>query len=187
MNRIQTLMVSIAVPAGAAVLAACGGSSGSSGSSGSTGAPPAASSSSSALVKTASVGPLGTVLVDGKGMTLYRFDADSNNPPASHCTGGCTAYWPPLLAGSGTPAVQGVSASMIGTVSRSDGSKQVTLDGWPLYTYSGDHAPGDANGQGLNASGAKWWAVTASGQKAGSGSGGSSSGPSSTYSTRGGY
>ena len=184
MNRIQTLMVSIAVPLGAAVLAACGSSSG-----GSAGAPPPATSTASAqstsasggssgsvTIKTASVGKLGSVVVNGQGMTLYRFDADTANPPTSHCNGSCANYWPPVLAGSGTPQVQGVSASLLGTVTRSDGTKQVTLNGWPLYTYVGDHSAGEANGQGLNASGATWWALTPTGQKAGSPGGGSSGG-----------
>lgn len=186
-------MISIAVPVGAAVLAACG-SSGSAGSAppaaaASSGSPAAGAQSSAVLMKTASVGQLGTVVVNGQGMTLYRFDADSNNPPASHCVGSCATYWPPLIAGSGTPDVQGVNASLLGTVSRPDGTKQVTLSGWPLYTYAGDRAPGDANGQGLNASGAKWWAVTASGQKAGSVSpaGSTPSGRSSSGSSGGGY
>ncbi|HEU5354530.1 MAG TPA: hypothetical protein VFU65_08705 [Actinocrinis sp.] len=180
MRHIQALIISAAVPVGAVVLAACGGAAATtaaapaaapSGGSATAAAPPA----SSASIKTASVGQLGTVVVNSQGMTLYRFDADSNNPPASHCDSSCTKYWPPVLAGSGTPAVQGVSASLLGTVTRSDGTKQITLGGWPLYMYVGDHAAGDANGQGLDASGAKWWALTATGQKAGSAASSSSS------------
>jgi predicted lipoprotein with Yx(FWY)xxD motif len=190
MNRIRTLMVSAAVPVGAIVLVACG-SSGYSSS-----APPAAAPSSSSaasngavLVKTASAGQLGTIVVDAQGMTLYRFDADTNNPPTSNCNGSCATYWPPVMAGSSAPQVQGVSASLLGTVTRSDGSKQITLAGWPLYTYVGDQAPGDAKGQGLDLSGGKWWAVTPTGQKAGSAGSGASSAPSSSGSSSsgGGY
>jgi predicted lipoprotein with Yx(FWY)xxD motif len=139
------------------------------------------------VIKAAAVGRLGTVVVDGKGMTLYLFAADSNKPPASRCDGSCAKYWPPLLAGAAVPAAQGVSTSLLGTVARSDGTKQVTLNGWPLYTYAGDHAPGQANGEGLNAFGATWWALTATGQK--TSASGSSSGPSSSPSgsSGGGY
>lgn len=187
MNRARTLMMSFAAVAGAAVIAACGSSgSSTSGSSVPSAAPSSAptgsSVSSGAALKTASVGSLGTIVVDGKGMTVYRFDADTNNPPASHCSGSCASYWPPVLAGTGTPQVAGVSSAMLGTVTRDDGTKQLTLAGWPLYTYAGDHAAGDANGQGLNLSGGKWWAVTATGDKAGSSSGSSPS----TSSTGGG-
>jgi len=187
MTRARTLMMSLAAVAGAAVIAACGSSgSSSSSSNGGSSAPssPATGStvSSGAALKTASVGSLGTVVVDGKGMTVYRFDADSNKPPASHCSGSCATYWPPVLAGTGAPQVTGVSSSMLGTVTRDDGTKQLTIAGWPLYTYAGDHAAGDANGQGLNLSGGKWWAVTPTGDKAGSSSGSSPS----TSSTGGG-
>jgi predicted lipoprotein with Yx(FWY)xxD motif len=133
---------------------------------------------------TASVGSLGTIVVNGQGMTVYRFDADSSSPPTSNCNGQCATYWPPVPAGSGTPQVQGVSSSLLGTVTRSDGSKQLTLAGWPLYLYAGDKAAGDAKGQGLDASGGKWWAVTTTGARAG-GSSGSSSGSPSTSSTGG--
>jgi hypothetical protein len=84
------------------------------------------------------------------------------------------------------PAVMGVSSSLLGEVKRADGSEQLTLAGWPLYTYAGDTGPGTAAGQGLNASGAKWWAVTPAGAKA-SGSGSSSpTGSTSTGSGNGG-
>ena len=184
MTRARTLMLSVAAVAGAGVMAACG-SSGT--SSGGASAPSSAASSpatgsgvsSGAALKTASVGNLGTIVVDGKGMTVYRFDADSNNPPTSHCSGSCATYWPPVAAGTGTPQVQGVSSSLLGTVTRGDGTKQLTLAGWPLYTYVGDKAAGDASGQGVNLSGGLWWAVTPTGAKAGSPSGSSPSGSSS--------
>ncbi len=192
MNRIRVLTVSIAALLCAAALAACGSSGGSSAappaaaSSGGSSAAAAPSSSPDTL-KTASVGQLGVVVVDSQGMTVYRFDADSNNPPASHCSGTCAGYWPPVLAGSDAPSAQGISASLLGTVTWLDGTKQVTLAGWPLYTYIADHAAGDANGQGLNAFGAKWWAVTASGGKAGSPSSGAPSSSGSSGASGYGY
>lgn len=195
MTHARTLMVSFAAVAGAAVIAACG-SSGTSGSTSGGSAPSSAASSpapsspatgsgasSAAGLKTASVGTLGTIVVDGKGMTVYRFDADTNSPPTSNCSGSCATYWPPVPAGSGTPQVQGVSSSLVGTITRADGTKQLTLAGWPLYTYAGDQAAGDARGQGLNASGGLWWAVTPTGAKAGSSSG-SSPAPSTSGTSR---
>jgi predicted lipoprotein with Yx(FWY)xxD motif len=188
MNRLHTVIGTVATLAGAAALAACSSSPTSTppAASSSTSAPAAAGSSSgsstgSVALMTASVGSLGTIVVNGQGMTVYRFDADSSNPPTSNCNGQCATYWPPVPAGSGTPQVHGVSASLLGTVTRSDGTKQLTLAGWPLYTYAGDKAAGDATGQGVNASGGKWWAVTVTGDRAGGSSGsGASSSPSST-------
>ena len=188
MTHARPLVLSLAAVAGAAVIAACGSTTGSTAGSS---APPSAPSSpatgssvsSGAALMTASVGKLGTIVVDGKGMTVYRFDADKNNPPTSNCYGACATYWPPVLAGTGTPQVQGVSASLLGTTARTDGTKQVTLAGWPLYTFAGDKAAGDATGQGVNASGGLWWAVTPTGAKAGSSSGSSPSTSSTGGST----
>lgn len=85
-------------------------------------------------------------LVDGaNGMTLYVFAKDSANSGKSACSGGCAATWPPLTV-TGTPSA-GVGASgTLGTITRDDGSKQVTYNGLPLYHYGGDHASGDTNG-----------------------------------------
>jgi predicted lipoprotein with Yx(FWY)xxD motif len=152
----------------------------SSGTSGST--------SADALAVTAN-STLGQIVTTGSGRTVYRFDLDTANPPKSNCSGSCATYWPPVLVtGSAMPAVSGVSSSLLGEVTRSDGSKQLTLAGWPLYTYAGDSGPGMASGQGVNASGAKWWAVTPTGAKAsGSGAGGSSSSSSGSGSGGGNY
>ena len=140
------------VPAGAAaavlVIAACG-SSGNGGSGGSGGSPAAsapAASSGSAL-KTMKVGSA-TVLADSKGLTLYWFVPDTSTK--SNCNGSCIHYWPPVTgpvtAGSGV-------TGHLGTITRSNGAKQATWDGHPLYTYVGDTAPGMAKGNGLNLSG----------------------------------
>jgi predicted lipoprotein with Yx(FWY)xxD motif len=124
---------------------------------------------------------LGQIVTTGSGMTVYRYDADSNNPPKSNCTGGCASAWPPVLAtGSAMPQITGVSSGLVGEITRPDGSKQVTLAGWPLYTYAGDSGAGSTAGQG---SGGTWWAVTPTGAKAGSAAG--SSAPSSTGTTSG--
>jgi predicted lipoprotein with Yx(FWY)xxD motif len=99
---------------------------------------------------------------DGTGRTLYVYDLDTAKPSKSNCDGSCATAWPPLLAGTGTPKLTGVAASAVGTVTRSDGTKQVTLAGWPLYYFAQDAKAGDANGQAV---GGIWWVVGANGQK----------------------
>jgi len=112
-----------------------------------------------------STAQLGTVVVDGQGFTLYRFDKDSAKPPTSNCAGECAQQWPPVLATPGTPlTVEGVEQEAVGTINRSDGTIQLTLGGWPVYRFSGDPQPGATSGQG-NGDG-EWAAVTPEGQKA---------------------
>ncbi|CAL8973572.1 hypothetical protein PROP_01214 [Propionicimonas sp. T2.31MG-18] len=89
---------------------------------------------------------LGQVLVDGKGMTLYLFTKDSANTSA--CTGACLVAWPPLI---GAPtAGAGVDGSLLGSFTRQDGRVQATYNGWPLYYWKDDRAPGDVLGQNVN-------------------------------------
>ena len=186
MRVVRTRRVLLLAGPAALVLAAavaCS-SSGTSSTSTSTSNPATSSSpsgsSADALVVTTN-SSLGQIVTTGAGRTVYRFDLDTANPSKSNCTGTCATYWPPVLVtGSGTPQVMGVSSSQIGEVTRSDGSKQLTLAGWPLYTYSGDSGPGTASGQGLNLSGAKWWAVTPAGARAATGGGAPSTTPSTT-------
>lgn len=100
---------------------------------------------------------LGTILVDGEGMTLYLFTNDE--PGVSNCEGDCLAAWPPLL---GTPqAGEGADDSKLGTIERSDGTTQVTYNDWPLYYWMNDSAPGDTTGQGVNG---VWWVVDRDGE-----------------------
>ena len=98
------------------------------------------------------------ILVDSKGMTLYWFAIDTSS--ASKCSSSCTHFWPPvtgsLTAGSGVTGT-------LGTITRSDGSKQATYMGHPLYTYVGDGAPGQNKGNGLNIDGGLWYEMTVSG------------------------
>ncbi|MFF9113500.1 hypothetical protein ACF1AY_10855 [Streptomyces sp. NPDC014776] len=132
-------------------------------SAGPYGAASSASAGAQATVKTASAGKLGTILVDGKGRTLYLFEADKST--TSTCNGPCAAAWPPLLT-SGAPSVGGSAQSgLLGTSKRSDGKTQVTYHGHPLYSYAGDSKPGDTNGQALNQFGAEWYVVGVSGNK----------------------
>jgi predicted lipoprotein with Yx(FWY)xxD motif len=113
-------------------------------------------------LSTADVGDLGTVVVDGSGRTLYVFDKDTADPPKSNCEGECAAMWPPVEAGSGTPELDGVDASLVGTVDRSDGTQQLTLAGWPLYLFAKDEKAGEAKGQAV---GDVWWVVSPDGKK----------------------
>jgi predicted lipoprotein with Yx(FWY)xxD motif len=105
---------------------------------------------------------LGAIVTDDGGRTLYRFDEDSADPSVSNCAGDCAAKWPPALAGS-TVRVQGVAKELVGTVTRADGSKQLTLNGWPLYRLAKDAKAGDTLGQGV---GGTWFAATPEGKKA---------------------
>jgi predicted lipoprotein with Yx(FWY)xxD motif len=99
-----------------------------------------------------------TVLADAKGLTLYWFAPDT--AARSACYGSCAAYWPPVKG----PATAGPGVTgKLSVLTRSDGSVQAAYDGHPLYTYVGDSAPGQANGNGLNLNGGLWHEVTASG------------------------
>lgn len=149
------------------IAAASGCSNGGGGSSSSSSPPATATSSASAgaqaMVKTASAGKLGTILVNGKGRTLYLFEADKST--TSTCNGACAAAWPPLLT-SGAPSAGGsAKSSLLGSSKRSDGTTQVTYHGHPVYGYAGDSKPGDTNGQALNQFGAEWYVLDASGNK----------------------
>ena len=107
----------------------------------------------------------GTVVIDAEGWTLYRSDADSATPPTSACSGSCVDEWPPVLQ-QGTPDVEGFSAKLVGSITRDDGAKQVTIGGWPVYRHATDTKPGNVDGQGVEGS---WWAVTPTGGKASAG------------------
>jgi len=99
-----------------------------------------------------------TVLADANGRTLYWFAPDT--AARSACYGSCAAYWPPVKG----PAAAGPGVTgKLSVLTRSDGSVQAAYDGHPLYTYVGDSAPGQANGNGLNLNGGLWHEVTASG------------------------
>ncbi len=106
---------------------------------------------------TVSIGA-GSFLVDAKGMTLYLYTKDSAG--TSVCTGGCASNWPPLTVTGQPSAGTGLTASMLGTITRADGSTQATYNGHPLYYYKNDSAAGDKNGQGV---GGVWYVVSASG------------------------
>ena len=121
------------------------------------------SPSTSATVKLRSTS-LGKIVVDAKGHTLYLFEKDQHGKSA--CSGACATNWPPLIV-KGTPkAGSGLKASKLGTTRRSDGKRQVTYGGHPLYTFVVDAGkPGSVKGEGVKAFGAEWYAVGASGRK----------------------
>ncbi|MGE3286315.1 MAG: hypothetical protein AB7J32_09455 [Pseudonocardia sp.] len=111
---------------------------------------------------------IGTV-VTSEGRTLYRFDEDTPKPPESSCEDRCAVMWPPVVAPDGSaPEIPGVDRSIVGTLVRPDGTVQVTLKGWPLYTYSGDGEPGEADGEGVSG---VWHAVGVDGKPAVAGAG----------------
>jgi predicted lipoprotein with Yx(FWY)xxD motif len=125
-------------------LAACGSSS--STSSSTPAATPPATSEPAATVKSASNAALGgAVLVDAQGLTLYHLSGEQNGHFIC-ASSACTQVWHPLSASSGTPTGK---VGSLGTVKRPDGTEQVTYKGTPLYTFTQDHAAGEANGQGV--------------------------------------
>jgi predicted lipoprotein with Yx(FWY)xxD motif len=171
-RRRRALLAVPAAAAGLAALAACS-SSGSSSSSSSASTSSAASGSAEAAavgLKTASIGGV-TVLTNAKGFTLYTFAPDTATTSA--CNGACAAAWPPQT-------VLAAVKSPYSTIKRSDGSTQLTFNGHPLYTFTGDTAPGKASGNGVNAFGGLWHEAPASGAAA-------PAGGSSTGSGGGGY
>jgi predicted lipoprotein with Yx(FWY)xxD motif len=148
---------------------ACGGGSGSTGAVG----PPTTASGRPATVGVESTS-LGAVLANTQGRTIYLFKRDSGTTSA--CTGACARFWPPVRAGGGVSAGTGLTAGKLGASRRPSGGPQITYNGHPLYTYTGDHKPGDTNGQGLTAFGGAWFALSPAGSQVSGGA--SSSGPS---------
>jgi predicted lipoprotein with Yx(FWY)xxD motif len=156
------------IGAAAVLLASC--------SSGKSAAPAAAPAIHGPLGTLSS--SLGQVLTDSAGKTIYRFAIDS--PGHSACTGTCLQYWPPVPAPANLPSsVDGVTAQL-GSISRPDGTKQLTVGGYPVYTYASDKAAGDTRGQGLNLSGGLWWVISPAGAEV-------TTRPSASTGGRGGY
>jgi predicted lipoprotein with Yx(FWY)xxD motif len=118
---------------------------------------PAATSTGTGL-KTTVIGGM-TVLTNARGFTLYSFAPDT--PTASKCYGSCAAYWPPV---TGTAPASPSLPGRIGTITRTGGSRQLTYNGHPLYTYIGDTGPGQAKGNNLNLNGGLWHEVRVSGR-----------------------
>lgn len=116
-------------------------------------------------LRASKAGALNPVVVNGKGLTLYRFDDDDAKPSKSVCNGECAKVWPPVTVTPGTKVfLAGVKKSDVGVVKRDDGTLQLTIGGWPTYRFNKDTKPGDTLGQGV---GGKWFGITPTGQKAG--------------------
>src|SRR3984885_5445832 len=124
-------------------------------------ASPAGASSSGGTVITTAKSSAGTFLTTGSGKAVYLWVKDTGD--MSNCNGACAGAWPPVTTTGTATATGGAKASDIGTITRSDGTKQVTYDGHPLYYFSGDSGPGTASGQGSDGFGAKWWLVAPTG------------------------
>ncbi|MFY9866743.1 MAG: hypothetical protein WAK58_23280 [Trebonia sp.] len=150
----------------ALLVAACSTGSSSTAAAGSS-SPAGASSSSAAAggsgstVITTVSSSAGTFLANGSGHAVYLWTKDSSGMSA--CSGACAGAWPPVTTTGTVTASGGAKSSDLGTITRSDGTKQVTYDGHPLYFFSGDSGPGMASGQGNDGFGAKWWLVSPSG------------------------
>jgi len=155
-----TLLGLAAIPVAALAVAGCGGSSNNSASSAPT-VPKLANGHAATIGVSGS--SVGNILVDAQGRTVYLFKKDTSTK--STCTGACAASWPPVRATGKPTASGGANASMLGTTKRSDGKPQVTYHGHPLYLFSGDQKAGALNGQGVNAFGAVWWAVSPAGNQ----------------------
>jgi predicted lipoprotein with Yx(FWY)xxD motif len=163
----KQLSVGLAVMALAASLTACGGGSGttttttaaapaseSPATTASESASSSASDSATVDLKTASSSK-GDIVVDGKGMSVYYFTKDVKDSGKSNCLGDCLVKWPPVIAATDTPKVEGVTGK-VGTIDTPDGKKQVTVNGMPVYLWEKDKAPGDITGQGV---GNVWYLV----------------------------
>ena len=121
---------------------------------------PAAAPVAAPVLQVASSAKLGSILVDGKGMAVYRYAQDSKDMSA--CADACLKKWPAVVAAAELKAGPGVTGSL-GKIKRADGVEQVTINGMPLYTYAADEKPGDVTGQGV---GNNWFALAPDGSDA---------------------
>jgi predicted lipoprotein with Yx(FWY)xxD motif len=153
----------------AVLVAACASGSSSSAAAPAASSPAAAAPSSAAAsgggsgstVITTATSSGDTFLTDGSGRAVYLWVKDTGGTSA--CSGACAGAWPPVTATGTVTASGSAKSSDLGTITRSDGTKQVTYDGHPLYYFSGDSGAGTATGQGSDSFGAKWWLVGSSG------------------------
>jgi len=120
----------------------------------------AAQPAAAKTIGTNDIGGLGPVLTDSTGRTLYLFTKDSRGSGKSTCDGACAKTWPPLLVDGRITVAPSVDTALIGQLTRADGTRQVTVGGWPVYTYAKDGAPGEATGHGV---GNTWYAVEPNG------------------------
>jgi predicted lipoprotein with Yx(FWY)xxD motif len=152
-SRLGLLIAPVAV---ALLIAGCGGGGN---------AKPTTQTPGTSAGATLRLAPLkpGKALVDAQGRTLYLFEADKGD--TSTCAGACAGIWPPATTTGKATTGPGLAAAKTGATVRNDGGRQLTYNGHPLYRYAADSKPGDANGQGLNQFGGKWYVLNASGAK----------------------
>jgi predicted lipoprotein with Yx(FWY)xxD motif len=165
-RRRTTLLASaLAVPMTALAIAGCGGSSNNANASQPAASGKQSTSPGGAATVNVTNTKLGKILVDSQGRTLYLFEKDKG--PKSTCSGACASAWPPFMTSGKPKAGSGARASLVGTSARSDGTREVTYNGHPLYYYAGDQKAGDTNGQDLTQFGAGWYVVSPAGSKIG--------------------
>jgi predicted lipoprotein with Yx(FWY)xxD motif len=164
-SRKASLALKIGLPLAAAGVLAAACSSGAAQSSA-----PSTSSGTSAAARNSSTSTVDvrtsngkTFLTDSLGRSLYLWVPDTTT--MSMCSGSCATYWPPLTTNGAPTAGTGVSASDLGTITRSDGTKQVTYAGHPLYYFVGDKTAGQTNGEGSTGFGAPWYLVAPTGRQ----------------------
>ena len=174
-NPIAYIAALAALPLTVVALAGCGGSGS---KTSTTPASPKTATGGPATLGVANVG-LGKILVNSHGRTLYLFKKDTGT--TSTCFGACAVNWPPLLANGKTTLGSGANHSLAGTTTRSGGASQVTYNGHPLYLFTGDKKAGDTSGEGVNAFGGLWYAVSPAGNQVSGSSSGSGGGYSSGY------
>ncbi len=174
--RTHVRLTALAGLAGAGLLlvSACGGGGTTYGGASSGG-----QSSTSTGAISAGTTSAGKVLVSPQKMTLYAFAQDSRGHSA--CTGTCSSYWPPVPGADAKAAASSAVTAKLGSIKRADGSTQLTVNGFPMYTYVGDSKPGQATGQGKNLSGGLWWVVAPDGSWV------KSAGATAPSGSRGGY
>jgi predicted lipoprotein with Yx(FWY)xxD motif len=178
MRKTHTVMMLSLTAVGLTMVAACSSSAESSGSSTTSSSSGAGTPAAGTAIRAQSTA-LGTILVNASGRTVYVFANDTTN--VSNCNDTCATAWPPVSAPSPLPtSLPGVSAAL-GTVTRSDGSHQLSIAGHPIYTFSGDSAAGQTHGQGINLNGGVWTVVSPAGSPQASPAGATTSAPGPAY------
>jgi predicted lipoprotein with Yx(FWY)xxD motif len=162
-SRKVSLALKLGLPLAAAGVLAAACSSGGSHASSATSATSAVGATSSATTVDVHTGNGTSFLTDSSGRALYLWTPDTKTK--STCSGACASAWPPLTVKGAPTAGSGATASDLGTISRSDATKQVTYAGHPLYYFAGDNAAGQTNGEGSNGFGAPWYLVAPTGQQ----------------------
>jgi predicted lipoprotein with Yx(FWY)xxD motif len=154
-------LIAAACSSGASTSTGAAAPASGSGSGASGAAAGSSSGASGSMVITTASAAGGTFLTDGSGRAVYLWAKDTGGMSA--CSGACSGSWPPVTATGTVTATGSAKPADLGTITRSDGTKQVTYDGHPLYYYVGDSGAGTASGQGSDQFGAKWWLVAPSG------------------------